>query len=143
MKVGSRQFAEKENSDLLILNAMQKTAFKQFSTLLLLVSSLICLSLTACQNNLEAGAPVVNTSSRQVIIKPNPDVTLSRGAASDFFKGYQAEIIYLREMSGQAHVVRIDSVSANAFQSTLEQLNNDPRIKYAEPDLKMEIQLNQ
>ena len=46
-------------------------------------------------------------------------------------------------MSGQSHVVRIDSVSADAFQTTLEQLNNDPRIEYAEPDLKMTIQPNQ
>ncbi len=109
----------------------------------MLVSILISLSLAACQNNLEAGAPALNTSSRQVIIKPNPGVTLSSGASSEFFKGYPAKIIYLREMSGQSHVVRIDSVSADAFQTTLEQLNNDPRIEYAEPDLKMEMQLNQ
>ena len=126
---------------------MLKIAFKKSSTLLLLVSLLIpvliSLSLAACQNNLEAGAPAVNASSWQVIIKPNPGVNLSRGASSEFFKGYPAEIIYLREMSGQSHVVRIDSANADAFQATLEQLNNDPRIEYAEPDLKMEIQLNQ
>ncbi len=107
---------------------------------------LISLSLTACQKNLEAGgapAPAVNMSSRQVIIKPNPGMNLSRGTSSEFFKGYPAEIIYLREMSGQAHVVRIDSENDDAFKSTLEQLNNDPRIEYAEPDLKMEIQPNQ
>lgn len=128
---------------------MLKIAFKKSSTLLLLVSLLIpvliSLSLTACQNNLEAGAPApaVTMSSWQVIIKPNPGVNLSRGASSEFFKDYQSEIIYLREMSGQSHVVRIDSVSADALQSTLEQLNDDPRIEYAEPDLKMEIQPNQ
>jgi hypothetical protein len=101
---------------------------------------LISLSLAACQNNLEAGAPALNASSIQVIIKPNPGVNLSRGAASEFFKGYQAEIVYLRKMSGQSHVVRIDSVNADAFQATLEQLNKDPRIEYAEPDLIMKIQ---
>jgi len=118
---------------------MLKIMFKKSGTLLLLLS----LSLTACQNNLEAGAPAVNTISRQVIIKPNPGVNLSRSQSREFFKLYEADIIYLRQMSGQAHVVRIESVSADAFQSTLEQLNNDPRIEYAEPDLKMEIQPNQ
>ena len=130
-----------------LLDDMLKTTFKKFSTLILLVSILIpvliSLALTACQNNLEAGAPAINASSRQVIIKPSPDVNLSRDASSEFFKLYKADIIYLREMSGQAHVVRIDSENDDAFQSTLEQLNNDPRIEYAEPDLKMEIQSNQ
>ena len=130
-----------------LLDDMLKLAFKKYSSPLFLVSLLIpvliSLSLAACQNNLEAGSPAVNASSRQVIIKPNPGVNLSRGASSEFFKDYPAEIIYLREMSGQSHVVRIDSVSADVFQATLEQLNNDPRIEYAEPDLKMEIQRNQ
>ncbi len=126
-----------------LLGDMLKTVFKKSSTLILLVSMLISLSLAACQNNLEAGLPALNTSSMQVIIKPNPSMNLSRGTSSEFFKGYPAEIIYLREMSGKAHVVRIDSENDDAFKSTLEQLNNDPRIEYAEPDLKMEIQPSQ
>lgn len=122
---------------------MLKTAFKKSSTQLLLVSMLVSLSLAACQNKLEAGPPAKNSSFRQVIIKPNPGAGLSRGESTKFFKLYEADIIYLREMSGQAHVVRIHTISDDAFQSTLEQLNNDPRIEYAEPDLNMEIQLNQ
>lgn len=107
-------------------------------TLLLLLSLL----LAACQNNLEAGAREDNSCSLQVIVKPNPGVTLSGSQSSEFFRHYQVDIVYLREMSGGAHVVRIHSASTDACQSTLKRLNRDPRIEYAEPDLKMEPQAN-
>jgi len=118
-------------------------SLRPFPMLLTFVASLPTLvALLSCAGT---GMPAAADSSRamqttQIIVKfrdPSLDPA-QRGYLKELSRDIGVTLIYVRPMSGGAHVLGVEgAVDAEHFQRAVNALAKRPEVEYAEPDRRM------
>jgi hypothetical protein len=111
---------------------------------------LVALFVTGCAQvsagpAVRAEAPATPVRSAQLIIKfRNPEVNVAREPfLADLARDAGARLVYVRPMSGDAHVLRVEGVtSPQELARVIERLSKRADVAYVEEDARMYHQQN-
>ena len=110
---------------------------------LIFIVSCVATSKSTAEGNIQPQPQADNHKMAQLIIKfRKADFDPSRIAyVQELSRDAQTQIIYLRPMSGGAHVFRVMDISDNAqFATVIKRLSKRPEILYVEQDKIMQHQ---
>lgn len=115
---------------------------------ILLVAVLLAPVLTGCvggemTTSGRTSEAAVNVSTAQIMLKfrDGRDEQAARAALPALSRQAGLGMVYVRPMSGQAHVLRFPAeISSDQMEQALRRLRADPSIEYAEPDRRVKIQ---
>lgn len=77
----------------------------------------------------------------RIIIRFQDGVSVDDALLRDLERRAGVSLRYVRPMAGGAHVLRLDGqVPAAVMEEALQRLRQDPRVRYAEPDIRLKTQ---
>ena len=108
---------------------------------LLLLSGCASAGMPAAAEPVLRATPIANKQAMSQLIVKFKDPTLDParpGYLKELARALGATLVYVRPMSGDAHVLRVDdAVDASRLQRIVEGLAKRPEVEYAEPDQLM------